>query len=94
MIGHNANEREKISNRMDGKYRNINNIKHGRFQPRSLKSTHTAHMCGGPKKVWRIKKLGDQKTWQLKGQRGPKCRENKQLEGQKIIQQTYGTQKN
>ena len=35
----------------------------GRFQPlfnaRSLKSTHTAHMCGGPKKVGRTKKLVD-----------------------------------
>ena len=26
---------------------------------RSLKSTHTAHMCGGPKKVGRTKKLVD-----------------------------------
>ena len=27
--------------------------------PRSLKSTHTAHMCGGPKKVGGTKKLVD-----------------------------------
>ena len=28
-------------------------------ESRSLKSTHTAHMCGGPKKVGRTKKLVD-----------------------------------
>ena len=27
--------------------------------PRSLKSTHMAHMCGGPMKVGRTKKLVD-----------------------------------
>ena len=34
-------------------------VTEGRLSARSLKSTHTAHMCGGPKKVGRTKKLVD-----------------------------------
>ena len=47
----------------------------------SSKSTHTAHMCGGPSKFGGTKELVDQKTYQLRELREPERRADQAMEG-------------
>ena len=60
---------------------------------RSLKSTHTAHMCRGPKNVGRTKKLGDQKLGSSKGWEDQSAEKTNNWKDKKIFNKQMGHRK-